>query len=255
MTTIGQDYYRTAHLDREQVTLFVPISGRQKLWHGMRSFLEQQSWPHAQIQLVIFDTSEDPIFASTLRHWIATSDYTDVRHVRRSVGEQGLADFPRQDALNSVRRSMARIYNFMARSLQTRFVWVLEDDVLPPLDICEQLLRHFDMNTGSVSAPYRSRYHGGFVAWDHFGRTIPQKGIGVQTVGGNGFGCVIIRSEILSQTVFSVARPTLTLIMNFMPACTPRSGKPECTGEWRQSIALIWIAKCNSRINRTAGRR
>jgi hypothetical protein len=207
VTSLRKNYFRTAHLDREVVTLFIPLSGRRGLWSAMSEFLQSQQWPHHQIRLVLMDTSHDQEFFSDVRAWIAGCDYPDVRHFRNHVGEPGLADFPRMDAVNAVRRSMARIYNFLARNIETPFVWVLEDDVFPPADTCEQLLRSFDAKTGSVAAPYRSRYHEEFVVWDNYGRSSMQKGQGVTTVGGNGFGCVVLRSEILSQQVFAASAP------------------------------------------------
>jgi Glycosyl transferase family 2 len=206
-TKIGNDYFRVSHIDRETITLFIPLSGRHVLWPQMQEFLEGQTWPHQQIQLMILDTSGDAEFAGVIKNWVAGCDYPDVRHICKSVGEPGLADFPRAEVVNAVRRTMARIYNFLARSVQSSFVWVLEDDINPPLDVCEQLLREFDATTGSVSAPYRSRYHDGFVAWDHFGRKVVQDGNAVQTIGGNGFGCVLIRGELLSERVFSGSPP------------------------------------------------
>ncbi len=207
ITNLGNDYFRTAHLDREVVTLFIPLSGRRRLWPAMNAFLQCQQWPHDQIRLILMDTSQDQDFFADVRAWIAHCDYPDVRHFRNPVGMPGLADFPRSDAVHAVRLSMARIYNSLARCIETPFVWILEDDVLPAPAACEQLLRSFDSKTGSVAAPYRSRYHNGFVVWDHHGRSIMQKGLGVKAVGGNGFGCVVLRSEILSQQVFAASAP------------------------------------------------
>ena len=207
VSTVGGDYFRTAHLDREKVTLFIPLSGRRSLWSPMCEFLQHQTWPRDQIQLVLMDTSQDRRFFQDVREWLAESDYSDVRHFCNDVGIAGLADFPRSDVVDAVRRSMARIYNLLARSVDTPFVWILEDDVFPPADICEQLLRSFDARTGSVAAPYRSRYHSGFVVWNQHGHSIMEKGTGLSTVGGNGFGCVILRSEFLTRQVFVASAP------------------------------------------------
>jgi hypothetical protein len=139
----------------------------------MSEFLESQCWPHEQVRLVLMDTSQNDTFFARVRQWIGQCDYPDVRHFRRQVGVPGLADKPRAESVSAVRRSMARIYNELARSVTTPFVWILEDDVFPEPGICEQLIRGFDTRTASVSAPYRSRFHNGYVAWDHFHRTMP----------------------------------------------------------------------------------
>lgn len=138
---------------------------------------------------------------------MSTSDYSDIRYKRLSVGEPGLADFPRMEAVDAVRRAMARIYNFLARSLRTRYVWILEDDVFPAKDICKQLLQGFDAHTASVSAPYQSRYHDRIVAWDHNFCSLERRKSGLQVVGGNGFGCVVVRGELLGNQVFSSSAP------------------------------------------------
>lgn len=203
----NRDYFSTAHLDREIITLFIPLSGRHTLWPKLKNFLDRQTWPHGQVQLVILDTSNDSTFEQMVRTWIANCDYADVRYVKRGFGEAGLADFPRSDAVSAVRRTMARIYNFLARSVLTNYVWVLEDDLLPVDDVCEQLMRQFDSTTGTVSAPYQSRYHDGMVAWDHFGRNLPRASSGIQNIGGNGFGCVVIRGELLKARVFTASPP------------------------------------------------
>lgn len=207
LTSLRSDFYRVSHMKHEEITLFMPLSGRLDLWPSMSEFLARQDWPHEQVRLVLMDTSQNDTFYSRVRNWLVECDYSDVRHFRRQVGTPGLADKPRVESLNAVRRSMARIYNELARSVATPFVWILEDDVFPQTDICEQLMRGFDSRTASVAAPYRSRFHGGYVAWDHFHRTIQHKGTGLSSIGGNGFGCVILRSEVLSQHVFSASDP------------------------------------------------
>ncbi|HEV3025302.1 MAG TPA: glycosyltransferase, partial [Pirellulales bacterium] len=127
----------------------------------------------------------------------------DVRHVRAGVGPAGLADEPRLAALDQVRSAMTRIYNWVAREATTEYVWVVEDDVLPPVDACERLLRAFDADTSSVTGVYPSRWRDGFVVWEANQQKYTVRGQGVQRVGGNGFGCVVLRGGVLRGTVFS----------------------------------------------------
>jgi hypothetical protein len=121
------------------------------------------------------------------------------------VGQAGLADRPRLEVRAEVSLAMARIYNRMARELVTDYVWVLEDDVLPPIDACERLLRGFDGLTASVSAAYWSRFANGYVAWHHNQSRITSRQCGLQHVGGNGFGCVVLRGQVVRDTVFTAA--------------------------------------------------
>jgi hypothetical protein len=198
------DYFDYAGLAHETITLFVPLSGRAALWPDLAAYLARQSWPHGNVRLILFDSSADDSFAAHVREWVARCDYADVRHIRAGVSRAGLADDDRfrRQIQAEVRVAMARIYNRLARDAATDYVWVLEDDILPPDDACERLLRGFDRQTASVSGTYPSRHDGLPCAWDwnlhHFSRP----GIGVQPVYGNGFGCVVLRGGILRAAVF-----------------------------------------------------
>lgn len=198
-------YYELSWLDRERVTLCLPLSGRRTLWSKTRRFLEEQTWPRNQIHLLVIDTSQDSGWSHEVQEWLANSDYDDYRYLTRSVGVRGLADADRLTAATDVRKAMARIYNFLRAELTTDFVWILEDDILPPPDVARQLLMQFDETTASVAAPYRSRFHSGFVVWDERQNSIQNAPDGVTTVGGNGFGCAMVRAEVFSNTAFSHA--------------------------------------------------
>jgi hypothetical protein len=84
----------------------------------------------------------------------------------------------------------------------TDYVWIIEDDVVPPDDACERLLRIFDSDTVSVSGVYDSRYDGLPCVWNSDLRHYPKRGQGIQMVHGNGFGCVVLRGGYLRKTVF-----------------------------------------------------
>jgi len=197
------DYFAKGSLDLETVILFVPLSGRTNLWPRMAAFLDRQTWPHAQTRLILFDSSQDENFGRLVRGWVAGCDYADVRHWRAAVGAPALADRPRRQAARDVGLAMARIYGRLSTEATTDYVWIIEDDVLPPLDACERLLRGFDQSTASVSGAYLSRFAGGYVAWARNQRRYSTRGSGLEAVGGNGFGCVVIRGDVLRETVFT----------------------------------------------------
>ena len=100
-----------------------------------------------------------------------------------------------------VQVAMPRIYNRVRAETTTEYLWIVEDDILPPVDTCERLLRSFDAMTMSVSGVYQSRFHPGYVAWDQDGRIFIGRGDGVQVNGGQGFGCVILRKFVLDAHV------------------------------------------------------
>ena len=154
------------------------------------------------------DTSGDAEFGRDVRQFLADSPYPDMRYAAQIVGEPGLADKPRDDHCDAVRLACARIYNRMAREVTTPFVLVLADDIVAPPDVIERLMRAMDQWTGAVGAPYRSRTHGGYVAWNEEGDHLPG-GVGVQTIGGCGFGCLLLRrSAFINDTLsYGYAEP------------------------------------------------
>ena len=209
----GYTYFEGAALSEEKITLFTPLAGRFEYWDRYRSFLENQTWNHRKVQLMFLDTSMDPSFGEKVRRWLLESDYEDVHYLKLPVGRKGLADEKRTDALGTGRRevvddvriAVARIYNYLARRVATNYVWVIEDDIIPPLDAAERLLRSFCPNTVSVSGAFRHRYEDAYVVWGE-NHLCLRGGKGVQLVAGNGFGCVMLRSSILRESVFSRRR-------------------------------------------------
>jgi hypothetical protein len=133
---------------------------------------------------------------------MAECDYADTRYVTKTFARPGLADRPRWQNLSEVRLVCARIYGQMAREVTTPFVLIVEDDIVPPVGVISGLLRCVDAETAMVAAPYRSRLHDGFVVWDDNARRLPE-GTGVQDVGGAGFGCALIRREVLADGPFN----------------------------------------------------
>jgi glycosyltransferase involved in cell wall biosynthesis len=198
-------YFDYAGLAHETMTLFIPLSGRHEYWPRMIDFLQHQRWPHRRMKIILVDTSQDEAFHQQVRDWISRCDYADVRHIVHTVEQPGLADEPRNDKQirQRVVKAMWRIYGLLNSVLETEYVWVLEDDLLPPEDACEQLLRGFDARTASVSAAYQSRFHGRYSAWDEQAHEFTESGTGRQVIGGNGFGCVILRRSVIGAHPFT----------------------------------------------------
>lgn len=186
----------------ERVTLFVPLAGRIAHWKQLASFLDSQSFARDRTQLVLFDTSQNGEFYRLLSCWVSTCDYPCAMVMRQPVGTKGLADLPRREATQAVKAAMATIYNQVRGILNTEFLWILEDDVLPPVDVCLRLMSSLDHGCCSVAAPYRSRFGDRFVAWDKTGRNYTQLKSDVTEVGGNGFGCVVLPSEVFCRIDF-----------------------------------------------------
>ena len=207
LSDIQVSYYDKANLRSETVTLFVPLSGRHKMWRRFRRFLDEQDWPKDQVRLILMDASGSSKFNKRVSNWLFRCQYPDSRLVRFSTGEPlGVADKDRREhqVYRSVQRAVGRIYNAMKSMVETPYVWIVEDDVVPPNDCCERLLREYSDDVVSVSAAIPSRYHEGFIVHRHAPLNLDhtQGGAGVEKVVGNGFGCVIIRREALKDEVF-----------------------------------------------------
>ncbi|QDU10755.1 glycosyltransferase [Gimesia aquarii] len=204
-TAEQRSYFEYAGLAHQKIMLFIPLSGRVEHWPLTAGVLERQTWPHDQISLVLMDTSQCEEFSQTVRDWIEDCDYRDVRYLKFDAGLSGLADENRRlpDIRDQVRFAMARIYNRMLRMVDSEFVWILEDDIVPPDDVCQQLLSCFDPKTVSVAAPYPSRFHKGFVVWNQAGASYEKLGYQEEVVGGNGFGCTILRASTIRDNVFT----------------------------------------------------
>ena len=194
----GPGYFDRATLSAAEVTIFTPLAGRTSLWGGYAGWLQAQTWPRDQCHLFLADTSGVPEFGRSVRQFLASCDYPDTRYACWTVEEQGLADRPRGEHLDAVRLACARIYHRMAGEITTRFVLIVEDDVIPPPGIIGRLLHAMDAGTVAVAAPYRARLHDAFVVWDDEGSNL-EGGRGVESVGGSGFGCLLIRRGTLDR--------------------------------------------------------
>lgn len=213
-------YFKAANLERERVTLFCPLSGRPHAWPAWSEWLAGQDWPREQLSIVLADCSGRPEFGAMVKWWVALQDFPDARVLTIDAGQRpGLADVDRRrdgGAVADVRRVVARIYARMQQEVRTEYVWVVEDDVIPPADALQRLLWAFGPDVASVSAAYRSRYYDGFVGLDERWEPFRAKpAAGAAPVRANGFGCVVLRNSVLQQAVFTNAARFADYDLNF----------------------------------------
>lgn len=166
--------------------------------------LEGLQW-HSSTSLVLLDTSQNYKFSREVRRWLADNcAEQDVRHVELAVGSPGLSlkDRNSKEALvGEVQRAMCRIWGWLSRNLTNEFALILEDDVFPQdTNIIEKLMRGLNPHVDSVSAAYLSPYAEHHMAWDYQGAGFEFRrspGEGLQKIGGNGFGCCLLRAAAL----------------------------------------------------------
>lgn len=229
-------YFELAALERETITIAVPLSGRWEWWPRMSDWLTRQTWPVDQTRLILIDTSNNPDFGATVRNWLATCPFAATQYIALTVGETGLADADRRQEQNyrAVQRAMPRIYNRLRDEVTTPYVLVVEEDIKAPDDAANRLLRSFDANTASVSGAYRSRFQPTYVAWTKGLEPIATAGDGVQIVGGNGFGCVMLRASVFKQIVLHHGGRAGDFDPNFYEAVSKR---------W--TVKLDWSVRCD----------
>lgn len=211
-------YAERAGFLTEPTTFCLSLSGRHFAWPLMRKFLEEQAFPHNLVHLIILDTSHDAAFTTEIRSWIAACDYPNVTVLQKRVARNGIADLPREEVAQEVRDACATIYNTFARQVRTPLVLFLEDDVIPPADVFHRLVSNMTYDTLSVSAHYRHRHRDQAVVWNWTGEAKPvdaPDGTGVQQVGGNGFGCVVMRGEFVRRSVFRSTPPLWNFDQDF----------------------------------------
>lgn len=237
-----ESYFQRKSLDQEPITLFIPLSGRKHLWPKLQHFLQQQTWPHHQTRLILCDTSGNTTFAKSIRSWCSVCEYPDVRYLQFRTTISGLADLPRDQQLVEVNEQMCRIYNLLRTELTTDYVWILEDDIIPPDDVLSRLLNSFDENVASVSAPYRSRFDGRYLVWSReragntgvhqLCRPLPDRPQ-VEEIRGSGFGCMVLRAEVLKQRPFRLPQGETCYDVRFFRELEPH---------WKRLVD--WTAAC-----------
>lgn len=175
------------------ITLFLPLSGN----HWPEDFLNKQTWPRNQTRLILLDTSHDPEFSRTVRGYLTNCNYTDYHYAHFRVG-------PPEPTLEQHLDARNRVYA-RANLTTTEFVWLLSDDVSPPVNAVTTLLQAFTPDTVSVSAVYRNR--DGYAYWSQKSPV----GSGTEVVDGHGLGCCLVRRSFLLRCPFVKNDPAHTL--------------------------------------------
>lgn len=178
------------------LTLFIPLCGRREIFEGPFSqFLQEQYWEHSSIRLVFCDTSGDKDFADLLKQWLKTCDYPHNEYLKFECGK------PTSELeLNNL---CCDIYNVATNYTDTQYIWIVEDDVIPPPNAATRLVSNFTELTGSCTGVYRHKYETDrFLVWTNKKYRILKEREGAHLIRGCGFGCVLMRSSLLDDYVF-----------------------------------------------------
>lgn len=222
-----------------QAMLFLALSGREWAWPITAEFLEKQTYQHDRMHLVIMDTSHNPAFSTRIKQWLETCDYAEHSYIHQIVGPKDLADRPREEVEQQMSGACATIYKHFAHLCIAPIACILEDDVLPPLNAFERLSSYLALGVVSVSGIYRHRHIPRLVAWEWDKKGFPHPYEHMQrditSVGGNGFGCVVIDGTYFRNAEITSGPPLKNFDHNFYHQAVYTVGK----------TALIdWDCRC-----------
>ena len=178
-----------------------------------RRQLDSQTFERSQIRLLLCDSSQDSEFTDMVKEWLFDSTYKDFRIIPlKPNSNPDLAETSGADVGTSreIQEAVARIYNRAAMALDSQYAVFVEDDVLPPIDVIDTLIRRCSSDVATVSAPYRARQDRQWVVWsglreDGVTCDFAKRSMGIQEVWGTGFGCILIRTVVLKKVRFGMS--------------------------------------------------
>lgn len=194
-----------------EFTLFIPLSGRNYCWPHLSKFLDSQQIKKDRCKLFLLDTSGNMAFGRRVRGWISKCDYPHVAYEQKVFSQRrSLADLDRLTYFEEVNRVMVQIYSYAQTVVEGDVVFIVEDDIVPPVDAYKRLLPALKEDVFSVSACYQIRNTDRWVAWEDINETVSNmRGTGLQAVQGTGFGCIVLWREDFCGTEFTwTSRPT-----------------------------------------------
>jgi GT2 family glycosyltransferase/glycosyltransferase involved in cell wall biosynthesis len=198
-------YKNVSAINIEPITMFVPLSGRKEYWPRMIEFIEKQNIS----ELMIVNSGDDD-FKSMVKEDLTRLKMPAISHIELPC-TNNIADVDRRNNFEVekiVCSLMPKIYNNLRR-ITTNYVFVVEDDVLPPIDALARLLDSMDADVAAVSGDVQSRFWPGQSLAHKYvdGVLTPleyQSGNDTQDVDGSGFGCLLLRrSAILESAPFN----------------------------------------------------
>jgi hypothetical protein len=138
-------YFDNALLSQERISLCVLFSGHPKLMNSALRFLDTQQWPPHQVSLMLVNTSPAPDIAQHLKAWLRDCRYRDTMYLACPNDTAPAADsdchYGDPDTL----------YRLIGSAVDSAYVWLVPDCVVPPLNGAEVLLRGFNSHCQRVT--------------------------------------------------------------------------------------------------------
>lgn len=196
------------------MTVCIPLSGRIGCWKLTAAFLRDQTHSKSDCRLHLLDTSNNPVFHELLQQWRhehGSLYHTVVVEQRRfnSIDSINVADAPRNQYFDVVNQTMVQIYNHFKTVVVGGTTFILEDDVIPPLDAITRLAESIRPRVFSVSGAYPIRRSTAWTVWRELHTCTSTYPIpGVEVVKATGFGCLLLSTRDFQQAVIDwQARP------------------------------------------------
>jgi len=210
-------------LVKPTLTIFTPLAGRIHCWNPFVKFLTHQTLHHSYTQLILMDTGNNVEFSQRITKFLGKCDYPHC-YIFNPLNTAGIVDAPRQAYRDVIHTKVGEIYNSIIPMVKTKFLWIIEDDIIPSHDAGEKLLKGFTSpDTFSVSAVYMQHprhypapFSARLVAWKKLSPNtvwLEKIGKGIERIDGNGMGCVILK--VFKDFDFSYEKATLGYDMQF----------------------------------------
>ena len=174
-----------------------------------------QTWPREQTRVLILNSSHEALTAADFN--LDCEFFRAVQIERVDAGRPGLADEERVNAAETCRQveaAVAGLYNYALQLTPAEFVLFVEDDVIPETETAiDALLPEMAPDVAAVSGAYAHRYHPEkLVAFDLPYIGLPAlkslDGPAVESIGGSGFGCLLIRRSVFTRFGLAGDHPT-----------------------------------------------
>jgi len=190
-------------LVRKNMTLTIATAFSGKTWCFDKYFkrLSELTFLKNRIRLVFFDDSNEPKFSKMLKKKIKK-----IRSKYLSVALMSGGVLPVSYGIHPVPHHMAIIYNRMRPAMiQGSHCFVWEDDVYPPKNIIESLVKYIWKDTGIISGYVKSRQFKKPLAWYYDNGLVQAypNGKSLEEVGATGLGCALIPSFLLKSISFA----------------------------------------------------
>jgi len=192
-------------------TIFVPLSGRKKCWDKLSYFLSNQNIDKKKFNLFLMDTSDSESFHLIVQKWIKNCQYKKVSLIKKKFNENNnLANLDRTLCFQEVNNVMCKIYNFAKTIIEGELLFIVEDDIVPPLNAFNDLYKIINKDILCVSGAYKIRSDNlgvkskKWVVWrDFFLKPVTKIGKKLEVVKACGFGCLLIWKDYFIESDIS----------------------------------------------------